>query len=353
MLGYVITGILALGMIYLALIYESTSFALLGMSAVAFGVLSFFVLLFVSRKVSVHLTIPVKIADKGQRFSLRAEVRNDSWLPLGKCRVVVAYGESHGQRRERIALTIRDLPRGTRAETRHLIILSSGEYEFSIRRVMVFDPFGIFYLSKRQKSIAKALVLPTMEEIPVKLGEGVKHFYGETMEYDDERPGQDASETFGVREFQEGDKLQRIHWKLSARMDDLMVKEDSLPKACAILLFMPDHFGDDDAILDYMASLSYSLTDAKCAHYVVYQSEGTGDITRLRVDDEESFYLAVTRWLTEASRTPKEGKLERYREKYRGEHFLHSIVATQDGKVSVDEAEALLPKNFKEELFLR
>ena len=40
--------------------------------------------------------------------------------------------------------------------------------------------------------------------------------------------GYDPSELFDVREFQNGDRLQSVHWKLSARTDELMVKELSL-----------------------------------------------------------------------------------------------------------------------------
>ena len=31
-------------------------------------------------------------------------------------------------------------------------------------------------------------------------------------------------------------KRQSVHWKLSARTDELMVKENSLPKACAVAI---------------------------------------------------------------------------------------------------------------------
>ena len=37
-----------------------------------------------------------------------------------------------------------------------------------------------------------------------------------------------------MRSFRKGDKIQSIHWKLSAKADELIVKENSLPKACAV-----------------------------------------------------------------------------------------------------------------------
>ena len=53
--------------------------------------------------------------------------------------------------------------------------------------------------------------------------------FGDADVYDDFRPGNDSSEIFDVREFRDGDKIQSIHWKLSAKMQELVVREDSQP----------------------------------------------------------------------------------------------------------------------------
>ena len=78
--------------------------------------------------------------------------------------------------------------------------------------------------------------MPQIDEIPVRITDRVRNFFGDSDIYDDIRPGYDPSELFDVREFQNGDRLQSVHWKLSARTDELMVKENSLPKACAVAI---------------------------------------------------------------------------------------------------------------------
>ena len=95
---------------------------------------------------------------------------------------------------------------------------------------------GFFNVTKRVKKYANVEVMPQIDEIPVRITDRVRNFFGDSDIYDDLRPGYDPSELFDVREFQNGDRLQSVHWKLSARTDELMVKENSLPKACAVAI---------------------------------------------------------------------------------------------------------------------
>ena len=60
----------------------------------------------------------------------------------------------------------------------------------------------------------------------------------ESIEYSAYRSGSDMSEVFGIREYREGDSIRNIHWKLTGKCDDIMIKLPSLPVG---------KFGDADA----------------------------------------------------------------------------------------------------------
>ena len=338
---------------YFALIFESTGIALLGFTVALFGVLSFAILLYVRKRVDVRLEVPMKVVDAGQEFGLRVSISNRCLFPLKKLVIPLACGESHERKKEGKRLCFRTLPGGNSSESRRLTIEGPGHYEFLAGRVRVYDPFGIFYVTLRKRILAQVLVLPKIREVPIKLGEGVRNFVGEAVSYDDSRAGNDPAEVFGVREFRDGDKPQRVHWKLSARMEDLMVKEDSLPKTCPILLFMPEGAMGENGSLEYLASLSFTLMDQKCAHYVTYHSRSRNDLVRLRVDDEESYYEALTTFMQDGVAESGNERLERYREKYRGEPFLHYVLADGSGRVNVDGAEEFLAKDYGEELLFK
>ena len=56
--------------------------------------------------------------------------------------------------------------------------------------------------------------------------------------YSDEESGDDPSQIFEIRDYRPGDKMQKIHWKLSAKSDSLIVKEYSEPVGFAIVIFV-------------------------------------------------------------------------------------------------------------------
>lgn len=84
------------------------------------------------------------------------------------------------------------------------------------------DPFGMFLTEKHIPSEKQLLVLPYIEEItrfPEPAGniQGGRSIRQKSLEA--------TSFASGVREYQPGDPLNRIHWKSSARKEKFMVKE--------------------------------------------------------------------------------------------------------------------------------
>ena len=220
---------------------------------------------------------------------------------------------------------------GTNSFDYPLIMEDYGSYELLLKKVRVYDLTGLFYMQKTVKSSGFVQVLPNMQEIGVHLTEAVKNFIGEADIYDEHRAGDDHSELFQVRPFQNGDKIQSVHWKLSARLDDLLVREDSLPKACPVV-FLLRYVKEKqrkaekvNAYLVILASISFSLMDSGCPHYAAWYSSSRQDVVRVRVDNEESLYQFLSCYLEETFESSKTDLLEAYEEKYRGEHYLHLL----------------------------
>lgn len=348
MLQFLLLLLLVALITYLALIFTSTGLAVFGFATLLLGILSFATLTMAKNKVTVDFSIPIQMAQRDQSFGVRLEVKNQFFLPLGKVSVHLQYGESHARARERTWLTLQDVRRGENSMTKDLSIGRAGYYEFAVREIRLYDVLGLFYLNLKKRGMGHAMILPDIREIPVQIGEAVRRFYGEAVSYDEFQAGNDPGEVFEVREFRAGDKLQRVHWKLSARVDDLLVKDYSFPKSPAVILVMPEGAMGENGNLEFMASLSFSLMDAKCPHYVVWHSQSRSDVVRTRVEDEESFYVALTAFLQDGAWKSDGNRLERYREKYRGEPFLHAVVADGEGRIAVDGDDAVKNSEWKE-----
>ena len=78
---------------------------------------------------------------------------------------------------------------------------------------------------------------------PNTFGLQVEVVYGENAvldaeEYSMSKAGFDPSETFAVREYRAGDHIHQIHWKLSEKLDGLIVRDYGLPVQNTILLLL-------------------------------------------------------------------------------------------------------------------
>jgi uncharacterized protein (DUF58 family) len=194
------------------------------------------------------------------------------------------------------------------------------------------------------RHIAQVQVLPEVRDVRVRISEQTRNFYGDADTYDDFRPGEDKSEIFDVREFRAGDRIQSIHWKLSAKADELLVREDSHPRACPLVFLLETpqvhKAGQLRGIhyhLSVVASIAFSLMDASCPHYLAWYSGSKQDIVRARVDDEESYYIFLTAYMQDCGGQAPFDLREIYREKYRFDHAIYTMRLGTDGKLSLNE----------------
>ncbi|MBQ8412397.1 MAG: DUF58 domain-containing protein, partial [Lachnospiraceae bacterium] len=174
-----------------------------------------------------------------------------------------------------------------------------------------------------------------MHDVVVKLSNSIKNFYGESDEYDEHKPGHDNSEMFDVREYRNGDRIQNVHWKMTAKQDELMVKENSMPRSCPVVLFL-DFKGDKAhrknmiSFIEIASSISFSLMDAGCMHYVAWYSEADMDITRVKIDNEASLYYFIELAMKNKWETNKEDISVRYGEKYYMEPYIWKLALDEE-----------------------
>ena len=99
-------------------------------------------------------------------------------------------------------------------DTRHC-----GTYRLSAAKVRVYDLFGLFFVPKTLMIEGEVVVMPIPsipEAIPDMSGFKAKGL---------RRSNQQNMEIYDIRDYVPGDPIKRIHWKLSAKKDSLMIKE--------------------------------------------------------------------------------------------------------------------------------
>ena len=197
-----------------------------------------------------------------------------------------------GQRqRGRFELTgVARRPARTNAPTEHCGLL-----ELRADKLRVWDCLGLFSLRLPPPAPARLLCLPLpVQADPPRIPEGAGQ--RPTPRNAARRgPGED----YDLREYRPGDPLRSVHWKLSSKWDQLIVKERAEAVTPLPLLTL-DRFGTPgelDALLDRAAGMSRALLDAQQPHALLWL-DGAGEPQLHPVADEGEYHRMLTALLS-------------------------------------------------------
>jgi len=109
--------------------------------------------------------------------------------------------------------------------------------DFNLKPLLVAngDPWGLWRQERREPAPASALVFPRilpLEEVKLPLR---KPFEGQKSGF---HAYEDTTSVSGIRAYEPHDPMKRIHWKLSAHLGQLMVKEFEFTANTAITLWL-------------------------------------------------------------------------------------------------------------------
>lgn len=139
--------------------------------------------------------------------------------------------------------------------------------EVKADRIYLTDFFGFipFKVKGFACAEAKCTVLPDTFDMTV-VFENMPIAIDDSESYSPDKKGNDYSETFQLREYVPGDSIKQIHWKLSEKLDKLIVREASLPVQKSTLVFW-DKYAEGgfsakeaDAMAEITASICQALT---------------------------------------------------------------------------------------------
>lgn len=168
----------------------------------------------------------------GQPAVVTLRVHNEGATPPGSLLVEDSVGYALGAR-PRIRLD--RLPRG--AEHRHEYRVSSdvrGRHVLGPATLRVSDPLGLVEILRSFRSTTPLVVLPPLVDLgSVRPSSSVDGGSG----------GRDvishlSSDESGVRAYRRGDDVRRVHWRSSARLGELMVRQEEHPSRPASTLLL-------------------------------------------------------------------------------------------------------------------
>lgn len=341
-----LTGILVMLItFYIAFIYASSTIGLLGFAEAVLILSAFLFLLYFKGKIHAGIQIPIAVADVGGKVTVKLNVENESHIPAMRIYYHIRSGNLFERKLRGKWQAGDSIYYGKNTFGTLFYPKGIGNYMFELDKIRIYDLTGLFFMTKHVLKSASVLVLPEPSGVEVRISERTRNFYGDSDIYDDFHSGDDSSELFDIREFHEGDRIQSIHWKLSAKSNELLVRENSQPSACPLVFLLGNWGGKKsrsrhvaESYLSVAAGIVFSLMDVKCPHYVAWYSADRQDIVRIRVDDEESYYIFLTSYMNDCySEAPMKTE-QLYKEKYRYDHPMYWLEFTTDMELYLDKS---------------
>ena len=242
---------------------------------------------------------------RGEEGVLVLTLRLPLELPVVRLSGRLRVGNALTGERELHRLRLRS-PGGVLEETFPLPTGHCGALECALERPRLTDWLGLFSLPLPGGTrTARAWVLPAPMAPgplpPVLAGLGREGGWKP-------RPGGGPGEDYDLREYRPGDLLRSVHWKLSSKRDELVVRETLEPRR-SVLLLTADHFGpaeEVDAVLDRLQTLSRLLLEKEAPHVVAWAHPASGEVSTFRVDGEGSLRACLEAFLLQQA--PREGR---------------------------------------------
>jgi hypothetical protein len=252
--------------------------------------------------ISYELVSLVHVVAKGDSIPVSIRIHNPTIFPVLNMCISLSYYNSfsNSNKRHEQEFYVTVDKRSSTTVTCNLLSAHAGNVKISITYVRIFDYLKLFSLRKRKPTDIQVAVIPLYYELTEDYMENSSKMQLESDNFSTVKSGDDPSEVFAIREYREGDRLQRIHWKLSIKQDQLMIKDFSEPMNCSVVVLADlgipkydDVLESVDSILECALSLSFSFMIKGQNHYFSWYDKNLGSCRRVRIVNEKDFFEVV------------------------------------------------------------
>lgn len=252
-------------------------------------------------KCRVALSPAPAALDRGEPGEWAVEVDIFGGLPLSRLTLRLTTRNlltgAHTARKLKLTGVAKRRPVCIGAPTAHC-----GALELTADRLRVYDYLGLFSIPLKAPPPSRILCRPIpVRRAPVDVPEGPR---GAPSPRNTAWRG--PGEDYELREYRPGDPMRTVHWKLSSKWDELIVREREETSVPLPLLTL-DLFGEPDRLdklLDRLTGLSRAMLNAQRPHAVLWLDRADGPQLHPVSDEREYALLLAALLEAMASRSP-------------------------------------------------
>lgn len=191
------------------------------------------------QKRSVHI---------GEQDVISITIQNPTWFPLLNCNAVLRIQNHFYPEAETVQIPVPALAKQSNTVCFPLQSLYSGSIEVQLLHIQLYDMLHLLMLNKKFSTLCTAIVKPENEPVSIPVTDCRLK---DSSDATPDQPWKGTSENMmDVRSYRPGDRLQHIHWKLSAKKAELLVKEFESEAGNAVCVLFE---------LNYDYNLNYNL----------------------------------------------------------------------------------------------
>jgi uncharacterized protein (DUF58 family) len=284
-----------------AILYNEYYTGIIFLVVLSLPIILFAIMLDINAKIKIHFEVNNPVAGKEEIIELKIILENTSIFPITRAKVKLDYYNNFaGDVKQKILFVLVD-HRSTIHLTSEFNSKHCGILHFYIRNIQLFDYFNIFSIRKKINAKVEVAIIPEVFDFMNDIVIHNNNILIDSDTYSTTKSGDDPSEVFRIRDYREGDSFNRIHWKLSYKRQELMIKEFSDPLSNKIIILIDLNCGQDkknsldyvDGLLECALSLSFSLLCTDYEHVITWYDGNEKVCNSYQVKNEQDMNLTI------------------------------------------------------------
>lgn len=242
------------------------------------------------KRLSFKITSSVSSVVKGNSVPITFIIDNPGFFPFLNCQAECYVNNLFYPENKQ---SIISFPAEIRQETENTVNLQNigcGMTSFRCDNIMLTDNLHFITITIPFSKRIDIPVLPMEREIgnlPQNTpNDGLEEYEESSLK------GNVSSDIKEIREYHSGDRIQRIHWKLSAKLDELFVKEMAHTSILSMIILPKFTQNNIEDTLSTLFSLSKQLIQAEERFEICLYNHSACDFQYFTISDEEELTQA-------------------------------------------------------------
>lgn len=232
--------------------------------------------------IKINLELKSKVVIRNEEIKLNVLINNKSFLPFSMIEIKYSLPQKVGLPSENKTVCFNILAKKKYKCEEKIICKHIGVYKSKLEFIKISDLFGFFKFKLKSKSEVELLVLPRRTFIP----KFNNNLFSELKNSIIMKTNINTYDIFGTRNYIAGDELRLVHWKNSAKTDDIVIKEFEEKKDITnlIILDLKKYYDNEknynyiDAVVEMAVSIIDKLISDRIKTDIIWYEQNQTDI---------------------------------------------------------------------------